>query len=564
VTQQISSAPGSPALAAQTLRTILQRAQRLDEPGERATDQAPTEAANAPAFGAIQRKSTKVIAPEVLKKQESLLISDSYDAMISLVENYLDDSNAPETNYGRRLRFVGQLLKHVTDWEGVNGPVDQPIANSFFTSTADKRRPLVKQLKDSLGQEETQVQDDGLKQAQAAHKIDRAKLKEYLDEAAASDDRMLKNTGEWFQLGKAKLYAVTPTGDSEARIDKAKMNITRDEAWFPKGMSGAAGDILDAEVKYNERSLTDQTNVQLDQDGKVTGGWNVPGVVVITNPAKASKETVFETLRHEVQHDADFNKGRDTNAAVHAAGKAFDLTGANLGVNAAKTAYEATGTTGQKAAGGAAYKTYEAEVSLTRYKTEYRAYSYQEGGTAGDYGKLDNSTRDKAFGGKLFTERQLAIFKHIYGGYDYTKNNWDADTPLTGGRTFRNEVVNYWNPDTEAFNKFNSPRVDDFYRALDAIGTKETNSKPATRNNRDVAPVAAGGQVEDVTDVGVINLLAAIEKLDGNDGDYIFNESPAMMKKIRAHLKGAALAEVLDKIKDLADFSQLGDISLFD
>jgi hypothetical protein len=271
---------------------------------------------------------------------------------------------------------------------------------------------------------------------------------------------------------------------------------------------------------------------------------------------------VWETLRHEVQHDADFNKGRDAGANVHEAGKAFDTTGAGLGVNAARTAYEATGNVGQKATGNAALKTYEAEVSLTRYKTEYRAYSYQEGGTAGKYGNLDNSVADKARDGLMFTERQLAIFNHIYGGYDYVKTNWDANTPLTGGRTFRGEVIAYRNPDTEAFNKYNSARVDDFYRALDAIGVKEAQTKVAEKYGRDVAPVAGGGKVSDLTDPGVVNLLAAIDKLHGDDADYIFNESLAMMKKIKEHLDGAALAAVLDKLKEMADFSKL--TSLFD
>lgn len=567
----------SPALAQRSLQSILQRASQLTadslnaqphtEAGQGVNSGAPAQSAvdyySAPAFSTIQRKTSKLITADVLEAQKSIIFKDSYDALISFIEAYFDDTNAPEHNYGRRLRYIAEIGKDIGKWEAKHGPAEQPVT-SFFKSTADKRRPLIKQLKDSLALEETQVQDDGLAQAKAAHKIDRDKLTEYLNEGASSTERMLKNTCEWFKLGKAKLYAVTPTGDSEARIAKAKMNVNRDEAWFPRGLKGSAGDILDAEVKYNERSVTDNTNVNLDQDGKVTGGWNVPGVVVITNPAKASKETVWETLRHEVQHDADFNKGRDAGAATHTAGAAFDATGATLKVNAAKTAYEVAGTTGQKTAGESARKTYEAEVALTRYKTEYRAYSYQEGETSGPYAKLDNTTRDKLHDGKLFTERQLQIFKHIYKGYDYTKSNWDADTPLTGGRTFRDEVVNYWNPDTEAFNKFNSPRVDDFYRALDVIGTKAPQTLLATKGGKDVAPVAVGGQVEDVTDAGVVKLLAAVNDLNGEDADYIFNDSQAMIKKIKAHLKGAALAKVLEDLKDMADFSKLASISLFD
>ena len=164
----------------------------------------------------------------------------------------------------------------------------------------------------------------------------------------------------------------------------------------------------------------------------------------------------------------------------------------------------------------------------------------------------------------MFTERQLEIFKHVYGGYAYTKTNWDADTPLTGGRTFREEVANYWNPDTEAFNKYNSPRVDDFYRALDAIGLKEAQTKLAKAGGKDVGAVAGGAKVSDLADPGVVNLLAATDKLNGEDGEYIFNESPAMIKKIKAHLDGEALKEVMTRLEDLATFINFGDISLFD
>ncbi len=562
--QLIEDRAGSPELAQQTLQSILQRAQRLtsdklnSEAPVAATQEAAAGDRGAPASGTIQRKSTKLAPLAPLQKETSLIFKDTYDTIVQNVENYLDDATAPETNYGRRLRWTSAIGAWVGKWETEHGPVDQAVGKKFFKSTTDKRRPVLKALKDSVPVEDDQVQQDGLTQAKAAHKADREKLTEYLNEAATSPERMLRNTAEWFKLGKAKLYAATPTGDSEARIDKAKMNTDDDEAWFPEGMQGSAGDILSAEVKYNEKSLTDNTNVNLDEDGKVTGGWNVPGVVVITNPAKAAKEKVWETLRHEVQHDADFNKGRDAGAGVHAAGKEFDASGAALVKGAVK------GTTAQLLAGTKAKKAYEAEVALTRYKTEYRAYSYQEGESNGKYAKLDNSVRNKSHGGKMFTERQLAIFKHVYGGYDYTKTNWDADTPLTGGRTFRDEVANYWNPDTEAFNKYNSPRVDDFYRALDAIGVKEAQTKLAKTGGKDVGAVAGGGKVSDLTDLGVVNLLAAIDKLNGEDGAYIFNESPAMLKKIKSHLDGAALAKVLEELKDLADFSKLGDISLFD
>lgn len=551
------SAPGA---AQRALDSILERAKELAS--DSTSEEAQPPGHGGAVSGVIQRKSTKLTPVATLKDHASVFFNDSYDRIIDITEAYLDDANAPPTNYGRRMRYLVVIRRRISEWEAKNGAVDRPIRKKLFASKTDKRREVLKLLSDSLATEQTHLEKAGLKDAKQHHKTDRAKLKEYLDEGAKSPERMLRNTCEWFQLGKANLYAVTPTGDSERRLEIAGMSPGKDEAWFPKGLQGEPGDVLHAAVQYNETDLTDQTNVNLDVDGKVTGGWNVPGVVVITNPARSNKETVWETLRHEVQHDADFNKGRDAGAGVHTAGKEYDATGAGLALNSDRTGFDVTGTTAQKNAGKTKMTTYEAEVALTRYKTEYRAYSFQEGETNGPYAKLDNSLRNKAHDGQMFTERQLAIFKHIYQGYAYTKTHWDANTPLTAGRTFREAVAAYWNPDTEAFNKYNSPRVDDFYRALDEIGLKEAKSKLDKGFGRDVAPVESDKKVDALDDPGVVKLLDAIDKLTGDDADYIFNESPAMLKKIGQHLKDPALTKVKSELKDMADFSKLG--SLFD
>lgn len=543
------------------LASIVQRAQQFTSAALNAQQNKSesTASTRSLAFGAIQRKSSKLTAVSTLNQHKSTFFNDEYDAVIAEVVDYMDDGKLPETKYGKRMLRLEDIKKKITAWEEKEGKVDKPITWSLITPLADKRRPLLKQLDDSIPVEQDQLEKDSKAAAVQEHKKDRAKLQEYLDEARKSDERILKNSAEWFGVGKAKLYAVTATGDSDARLTKGGKSVAKDEAWFPRGNSAApGGHLLDAEATYNEKDLTDNTGVVLDDDGKVTGGWNTPGIVVITKPSTRSKETVFETFRHEVQHDADWNKGRDAGEGVHEAGKEFESTGAGLAATATG-GYNFTGSNAEKSAGRDAYKTQQAEISLTRYKTEYRAYSY-EGGPGGQYAALDNSVQNKPHGGKNFTERQLAIFKHIYAGYQYTKDNWDADTPLTGGRKFKDEVVKYFNPDTEAFNKYNSPMVDNFYRALDELGVKEAKTKlEPLMGGRDVSPVEGGKQVSDPKDPGVVKLINVIGRLSKEDATYILNESPAMLRKMGKHLAGKALQAVKHALQEEIDPVMLGD-----
>lgn len=558
-----SLAPASPGRSRAAFQSILQRAEALSSKSLAQQAAAPASHTEMTlASSIIQRKDSSLTSVARLKEQTSWFDEDAYDDVYKQLLIYFDDSRVPETNYGRRLRVLDLLRGKIRLWEHGNGKVDGPLSTALFKSKTEKRRIILKELSDSIGAEDIMVRRAGYVEAKKQHRKDRKFLKDCLKEAAKSDERMLRNTAEWFELGKAQLFAVTPTGDNEARLEKAGKNVSKDMAYFPQAEKGGPGDMQHDPEEYNKDDLSDQTGVVLYEGGATVEGWNVPGLVAITRAFGRTKEYIWETLRHEVQHDADWNKGRDSGAGVHAAGKEFDNSGANL----VKTgdSYDVTGSTAQVNNGVKAYNTQQAEIALTRYKTEYRAYSY-EGGPNGQYMKLDNSVKNKPKDGKNFTERQLAIFNQIYAGYEYTKTNWDADTPLTGGRTFRNEVVAYFNPDSEAFNKYNSPRVDDFYRALDAIGVKEAASKlQPLAGPRDVAPVETGKEVSDVKDAGVVKLLKAIDDLNGEDADYIFNESPAMMKKIDKHLKGAALNAVKEKLKEMADFSKLGDFSLFD
>lgn len=491
----------------------------------------------------VQRKGGNITTVETMKKNESFLISDEYDDVVTQVTQYYNSSLTPNDDYGKQLIKLEEIGTSIKKWEDVKGPVNKPVTSGIFgTSTDDKRRLVLKDLQDKVTLEQQHVQQQGKDVATDAHSKDRAKLQEYVDEGFKSSDRVLKNSCEWIKLGKTKLYAVTPTGDSYARLIKGKKNPAKDEAWFPTGTAGSVGDLASGPSTYNHLSITDNANVNLDDDGKVTGGWNGTGFIAVTNAAKKTQEKVWETLRHEVQHDSDKNMGRDAQANTRKYAEEFDNP---LNTNAS-----------------ASLDKLKIEMALQSYKTEYRAYSYQEGGNPGPYASLDNTVQNKNRNGFMFSARQLAIFNHIYGGYAHTKDNWDANPTMRDGRTFRQAVQSYWNPDKEGFNKYNSARVDDVYLALDAIGTKAAPSTIETTNSLDFAPVTA--KVSDKNDPTVKALMTAIEKLNGDDADYIVNEGEAMQKKIKAHLGGEALKLVESELRDLAANSKLGSKSLFD
>jgi hypothetical protein len=194
-----------------------------------------------------------------------------------------------------------------------------------------------------------------------------------------------------------------------------------------------------------------------------------------------------------------------------------------------------------------------------RYKTEYRAYNY-EGKKGKGYNKLSPTKVVTKYGFK-WSERQLEVFEQIFGGYTHTKQYWDdsfesitwsnahpgvePDVPTGKGayhdatisgtwkssiEARRQALVDYVNPDDEGFNKYDSIRVDDLYRALDAIplGTATTNGKPMST----LAWKAAG--------------------LKKAEAHYVLEESPDMRKKLRAHLADAAYVHIYDILCGIA------------
>lgn len=363
--------------------------------------------------------------------------------------------------------------------------------------------------------------------ALARHQKDRALLKSYVQQGKKSSDRRLKNSCEWILDGRTKLYALTPTGDSTERLTHHGKDPSKDEAFFPQG-NGGAGDLNSPIADYNHGDLDDNTNVVLDSDGKVTGGWNNPGYIAIMvqmGGKTRAKKDIWSVLKHEVQHDSDKNQDKRAAATALAGDAQPDAT--------------------------------QVAQSLERYKTEYRAYNYE----GGPFSKLSATKKVNRYG-YTWTQRQLAIFEHIWSGYDYTKEVWD-DSYMTGTWTTANPgkalpprpsskgspyeatiaagwqdaikvrqqaIVDYVNPDTEGFNKYNSIRVDDFYKALNAVPKNTADENEKT----------------------VKTLTWKTAFLGKADAKYVLKESPDMRKKMREHLIDKAYVKILTILQELA------------
>lgn len=318
------------------------------------------------------------------------------------------------------------------------------------------------------------------------HEQDRQKLTEAVQQGRVeqgNDDvtRRLRNSCEWILKGKTKLFAITQTGDTDERIREAGMNPADDAAFFPQGMSATGpGHILDAPQDYNWQDLTDNAGVELDEDGKATEGWNDTGFVAITNASTKGRDAIWETIRHEVQHDSDRSA--------------------------------------EKIEAGRLANTWDEEWES--YKTEYRAYNYE----GGQYDNLSHGVIENHLGVD-WTEKQWAIFNGIYNGYEHTKELWD-----NAPNHYKMKIVNYKNPDSAGFNKYNSVRVDDFYNEVMQIpdGT-DVETDPDNLNH----PLTAEAQA-------VQNAIAVLNKLDSDDAQYILNEADDWTTLLNTKLTGGA------------------------
>ena len=343
--------------------------------------------------------------------------------------------------------------------------------------------------------------------ANTKHTQDRNKLKQIIVNGLAKDrnaERRLVNACEWAKSGKVKMYAVTMTGDNDERATANGEDPVKTACWFPKATSSAAaGDIYSAAVTYNHLDFTDNTNVEIDNDdGKITDGWNMAGLIAVANASTASEAYVFETLRHEVQHDADQSRDKTTDAPNAMA------------------------------------------KNLEGYKTEYRAYSYEKGA----FDAVSAVTNVNKYGFQ-WKARQLAIFEEVFGGYTHTSGGWGkkvdgkpvtktvpsgvgaALAASTAQANFQAAVVAYVNPDSEGFNKWNSVRVDAAYKKIKLVSD-------GTSDKNDVKYKALATAC--FTTVGT--------KLLREDAQYILTGSPDWTTLINTKLSGDAKTDFRTKL----------------
>lgn len=320
------------------------------------------------------------------------------------------------------------------------------------------------------------------------HQRDLAAVHEAVTEGLAqNEDRRLKNSCEWVRQGTAgkRIYAQTPTHDSFKRARAANKPLGT-IAVFPNFGKGGhmynAGALNQAHQTY-DRSVNNNENVYFEDEGvfSQTSGLQSPGDgVAIIRASSQGKTKIWETLRHEVQHAADYHGG-----------------GRNDG-----------------------------DKWFEGFKTEFRAYSLE----GSNLGQL-SMTKQVKKRGYTWTERQYGIFSHIYSGYPHTKNGWDQNPQLKDGRSFRQAVVEFKLP--YSVNPQNSIRVDKFVGILqelhaDTFEAIEKSKVPETNS------------IVRMTKERMENLMAAIADLQPVEKRVILSNPDI---KLREHLTDLVGAE---------------------
>lgn len=485
-------------------------------------------------------------------------------------------SSSPFKKNAGRSKEMKAIDDAVAEWDGrwKIGLVTELIASTvkilaaigvWETKKGDAATAMrgteVGELKTETTQWQTKLRGwrDNFPARQAKHNQDRATVNNWIDEGLLSNDQRLRNACEWVRSNKMQFFVVTETADNKERaaaILKKDIATVSDDArsYFPNPRKGA-GALKDPVALYNWQNFRDANNVTPDLEGRGTKGWNLAGsYIVVTEEGVADgKAEVWGTLKHEVQHDADKNRGTELNAGVVGAEKAKTKAEAKylkLQNKANKAATKLATTDNLKNRNAAqltkqAFDVFEtsddyalrdlkvaSETALRRYKTEYRAHFYEG---SPKYDTEPHNTKKKITReGMKWTRRQWKIFSDIRTSYGYVETAWGPTNaaPTALQLTYRNAVLAYVNPDTEGFNKYDSVRIDDLYNALHAVPEGTT----------------------DVTLPTFKALLTAAGKLNLDDIDYLLDAKQSVMlrAKIKKHLKGAARDAFFKEVDELA------------
>ncbi|HEV7758313.1 MAG TPA: DUF4157 domain-containing protein, partial [Acidimicrobiales bacterium] len=337
-------------------------------------------------------------------------------------------------------------------------------------------------------------QDREFRKTVAAHRDQRVKAKDWLLAGRRqTTDIRLRNACEWLRSDKVRFYILTATADSPYRVQVNNPPTHRPDptvsTYFPDPTKPLGALYQDA-VQYNPIDASDTTNVVVH---KTISGWDLPGRYLVLTDLQINlgRAAFLQTVRHEVQHEADKHTRPELTAGIREAG-----------TDEARRYTEA----------------------LRKYKTEYRAHSYQAEPALDRLPHLEAPPiRALAFD---WTERQWAIFDRIRTRYTEVGDAWGPGPAATTAaqQQFRVAVNAYENADTEGFNKYDSVRVDDLYRALDEV--------PPGASHRSQPLVAAA--------------LQAFDALDPDDVAYVQDGDEAVMlrQKIKARLPRDALDEI--------------------
>lgn len=347
------------------------------------------------------------------------------------------------------------LLERIAEWRRAGLPWSGRMRRAAVDALTNEATDLKDQVDRWQGIAFTRKRQE--------HQQQLVRVTGWLNEGSRSQDVRLRNSVDWVRRGKAKLYVLTETADREyrARFLLGRKPTDKEATYFPNpdSGSGALGEGTAFTHMYNPADATDQKNVLLNRQ---ISGWNRNGYIAVTNTVTGDdvlKQHFFQTLRHEVQHDADKHRGPELSRAVD------------------------TAQPGPKQ---------KFQKALREYKTEYRAHSYQGGPALTVPAGADRR-------GRRWAPGQFEVFEHIRADYPTIETAVGGSEPTQEQSRFITKARAYQNPDTEGFNKYNSARIDDLYLAL-------SNVTPHTA---------------DVTDNAVVEVLRAARALHISDVAYI-------------------------------------------
>ncbi len=178
----------------------------------------PTTVVNNTKIKCVQRKGDNI--PLKLEIAESSIEKDSLlKTVLDEIDTYHNAGEDFDNDYGMQICQLKEISEAITLWEKNRN-------DNSNQETANIRKELDK-LKEKIEQENKVVKGQGFTKAKTEHEKDRDILENIVKQGRLkSKDIRMSFSGEWMKEGRAKLYAVTPTGDSYARVEnKGKKQI---------------------------------------------------------------------------------------------------------------------------------------------------------------------------------------------------------------------------------------------------------------------------------------------------------------------------------------------------